>query len=105
MLREIPPLHPHQRHAAFFQEDLVRPGPRQAGSPAGSKRWDGSGLCAAQRALGDDMEEGCYGPVGVGAACSFLAPEDQRELAVTGRGRVIVSLVSEDPYSVPGLDG
>ena len=63
----------------------------QAGNQSGTaKRWDGSGLCAAQRALGDDVEEGCYGPVGVGAACSFLAPEDQRELAVAGQGRVIV---------------
>ena len=33
------------------------------------------------------------------------APEDQRELAVAGRGRVIVSLVREDPYSVPALHG
>jgi hypothetical protein len=70
-----------------------------------AKRWDGSGRHAAQRALGDDVEEGCYGPAGVGAACSFLAPEDQPELAVAGRGRVIVSLVREDPYSVPGLHG
>lgn len=46
-------------------------------------------------ALGDDVEESCHPPVGVGPACSFLAPEDQRELAVAGQGCVIARCAAQ----------